>query len=238
MTGKKEKVILISGEVQQLLTLDDAFSAREGVDIHVAPHGPDLLKLARELHPDIIFIAPQASAGGNSCCRLLKEDSRIKDIPVVAVVDGEDPEEREYCFRIKPDDILFKPINNHLFLASARRILGLAHRSFYRLQTSLVVQFGQSVDELRVACAYNLSSGGVFIATENPPDLNSRLVVRLSLPTATRPICGDAIVTWINENDAPLRPEMPAGVGVQFLSLNMQDLFAIRSYIDHLQQKA
>lgn len=228
-----EHCILISSDVQDLLNLDDDFSRKEGFSLLVASSAKDLLKLAREHHPSIIFLIPSMELDQRNCCRLLKEDSRVANIPVVAVVDSAAAEDLEHCHHARPDDILFTPINTHLFLTSARRILGLAHRSFSRLQTSLVVDYGSDKNAQRVACAYNLSTGGIFIATETPPGVNEQIFVTLTLPPSKTPLQCEGIVTWINYSKTPAYPEIPAGFGVQFMSLNIADLFAIRNFIDN-----
>ncbi|MCD6527174.1 MAG: PilZ domain-containing protein [Desulfuromonas sp.] len=224
--------ILISSDVQALLTFDDSFSDREGFTILVADTGSQLLDMARKECPDIIFLVPSMELDQRNCCRLLKEDSRLSDIPVVAIVDSTETTDLDHCQTARPDDILFTPINTHLFSTSARRILGLAHRSFPRLQTSLRIHHGSNFKTLSVACAYNLSTGGIFIATETPPPINAQVCIILELPTTEDPIHCEGIVTWINDCDKPAYPDIPAGYGVQFLSLKIPDLFAIRSYIN------
>ena len=228
--------ILISAEVQSLLRLDDDFSQKEGFIVFVAESAKDLLKKARDHHPDIIFLIPSLELDQRNCCRLLKEDSRVSDIPVVAIVDSTADEDLDHCHQARPDDILFTPINTHLFLTSARRILGLAHRSFSRLQTSLVVDYGLTKTKKRVACAYNLSTGGIFISTETPPKVNEQIHISLILPPSKEALHCEGIVTWINHAKAPAYPDIPPGFGVQFMSLNISDLFAIRNFIDNQEK--
>lgn len=224
--------ILISSDVQDLLNFDANFSEREGFSIDVADSGTQLLNKARKERPDIIFLIPSMELDHRNCCRLLKEDSRLSDIPVVAIVNSTEDTDLDHCQVARPDDILFTPINTHLFLTSARRILGLAHRAFSRLQTGLLVHHGNDFKNNRVACAYNLSTGGIFIATETPPAVSSHVCITIELPTTDEPIYCEGIIAWINYHDKPAYPEIPAGYGVQFLSLKIPDLFAIRSYIN------
>lgn len=160
--------ILISADVQALLNLDDDFSKKEGFSILVASSAKDLLKQAREHHPNIIFLIPSMEVDQRNCCRLLKEDSRVSDIPVVAVVNSTTADDLDHCHHARPDDILFTPINNHLFLTSARRILGLAHRSFSRLQTSLVVDYGTDKDQ-KGSPALTISAPAAFSSQQRFP---------------------------------------------------------------------
>ena len=226
----KQKKILISEEVKDLLTIDDNFSEREGFTVYVGKDYAELLSQARDNAPDIIFASPSCNQDDFNFCRLLREDNRISSIPVVTVVDSSKLAELNHVLHDRPADVLFTPINTHLFLASARRILGLPHRSFSRLQTSLLIHFGLNEDNLRTACAFNLSSGGVFIATDHLPKIDETVFIQLDLSTAESPIFCQGIVTWHNHNEQPSHPEMPGGFGLQFASLKVADLFALRNF--------
>jgi len=227
----EQKKILISEKVKELLTIDDNFSQREGFTITVGADCADMLKQARNDAPDIIFAAPSCTKDDFTCCRLLREDNRISTIPVVTIVDSSKLAELNHVQQDRPADVLFTPINTHLFLASARRILGLPHRSSSRLQTSLLVHFGLKKENLRTACAFNLSSGGVFIASDHPPKVDETVYLQIDLATAEEPILCQGVVTWHNHSDQPSHEEMPGGFGVQFASLKVSDLFALRNYI-------
>ncbi|MGM0415777.1 MAG: PilZ domain-containing protein [Thermodesulfobacteriota bacterium] len=236
-----EHSILISATVHDLLDIDDSFAAREGFNLLIAQDTTDLLITARAQKPSTIFITPTDSenqSAEKSCCHLLKEDPEMKDIPVIAVIDGNNESHLNRCQTRKPDDILFTPLSKHLFLATARRVLGLPHRSFDRVQTSLKVDFGPDRSSFRPACAYNLSTGGIFIATESQIPLNTKLLVKLDLPDSDKPILCESVVSWINRSNDPDQPDVPPGIGLQFLSLNATDLFAIHSFINQRRDSA
>ncbi|MDY0291224.1 MAG: PilZ domain-containing protein [Desulfuromonadaceae bacterium] len=228
-----EHTILISATAQKLLNFDYTFAARENFNLIVAQDSADLFITARAQHPDIIYITPNDSETHTTekCCGLrLKDDPATKDIPIIAILDGNNKSDLKHCQIHRPDDILFTPLSSHLFLTSARRILGLPHRSFDRVQTSLRVYFGPNRNNLRPACSYNLSTGGIFIATETEIALNTQLTVKLDIPDTEKPIICESVVSWINHSNAPEEPDIPAGIGLQFLSLNAADLFAIHNY--------
>lgn len=228
------KKILISAKVETLISFDSSFSDREGFTILTSKDAADLLNIARTQAPDIIFISPACTKDDRTCCRLLKEDSRIRHIPIVAIVDSTKLAELNHVQHERPADVLFTPVNTHLFLASARRILGLASRAFPRRQTSLLIHFGIDPIKMFTACAFNLSTGGVFIATENPPSIDAVVNIQLDLHTADDSILCQGVVTWHNSKEDPSQPEMPPGFGLQFASLKITDLFAIRTFIDEL----
>lgn len=230
----EHKKILISAKVETLINFDSHFSDREGFTILSSKNSADLLDIARTQTPDIIFISPACTQEDRTCSRLLKEDNRISHIPIVVIIDSSKLAKLNHVQHERPADVLFTPVNTHLFLASARRILGLASRAFPRKQTSLLIHFGLEPDNLQTACAFNLSTGGVFIATENPPPIDSAVHIQLDIHTAEDSILCQGVVTWHNTTPEPERPEMPSGFGLQFASLKIVDLFAIRKLIDEL----
>jgi Tfp pilus assembly protein PilZ len=71
----------------------------------------------------------------------------------------------------------------------------------------------------------------MFIETKQPPALEQLLHVEFSLPGTTRSIASQASVAWINTEQAPANRNLPPGVGLQFLSLELNDLLAICRYI-------
>jgi len=233
----ESKKILISANVETLVSFDSSFSDREGFSILTSKDSADLLNIARTQAPDIIFLSPACTAEDRTSSRLLKEDNRISHIPIVAIIDSTKLAKLNHVQHERPADVLFTPVNTHLFLASARRILGLASRAFPRQQTSLLIHFGLDPEKLTTACAFNLSTGGVFIATETPPPIDAAVHIQLDLHTAEESILCQGVVTWHNTNPVPVRPEMPSGFGLQFASLKITDLFAIRTFIDELSHR-
>ncbi len=234
---KTHKKVLISAEVSSLLNLDDSFSEREGFIIRVGSDCEDLVEIARRDRPDVIFTAPSSTQSDSTCCHLLKKNADVCDIPVIAVVDSSKLAELNHVQHERPDDVLFTPVSTHLFLAAARKALGLKHRAFPRLQTSLLIHFGTNPTDLRTACAFNLSTGGVFIATEQLPNIDDEMHIQIDVPTADQPIVCQGIVTWLNQLENPTRPEIPAGFGMQFTTLKVSDLFSLRAFIAQMNQQ-
>jgi Tfp pilus assembly protein PilZ len=72
----------------------------------------------------------------------------------------------------------------------------------------------------------NLSVGGLFAATDDPPIEGQ--VVSLELRLQARPpftILG--LVTWINRPDAPKAPDLPQGFGIKITRIEFPDKLAI-----------
>jgi Tfp pilus assembly protein PilZ len=81
-------------------------------------------------------------------------------------------------------------------------------------------------DVMRVA---NLSLGGLFAATKNPPALGETVTIELRLPKHDCWLVGR--VTWINEPNRPINPSLPEGFGMMFSKVPAADQAAIREIL-------
>ena len=79
---------------------------------------------------------------------------------------------------------------------------------------------------MRVA---NLSLGGLFAATKNPPALGATVTVELRLPKHDCWLVGR--VSWINEPTRPINPSLPEGFGLMFARVPAADQAAIRDVL-------
>ena len=81
-------------------------------------------------------------------------------------------------------------------------------------------------DVMRVA---NLSVGGLFAATQNPPAAGENVTIELRLPNYNCWLVGR--VTWINEPNNPINPTLPEGFGMMFARVSLGDQAAIRDIL-------
>jgi HD-GYP domain-containing protein (c-di-GMP phosphodiesterase class II)/Tfp pilus assembly protein PilZ len=83
------------------------------------------------------------------------------------------------------------------------------------------------------AAAVDLSTRGLFIASEQPPKENSLLRMSFSLPgvPATR-IRVTGRVAWINHGTLPRKKDFPPGFGVAFVDLEESDRQRLLAYVD------
>jgi uncharacterized protein (TIGR02266 family) len=226
--------ILISAEIIPSLELDEDFSSREGFDIFIARDGQHAWDLIEKERPDLVFLDLYcASLAGDACCEMIRQDLTLQATPVILAIDSQRKEDLARCLKVKCTDVIFKPLSNHLLLSTARRILGLAYRSFPRVPTRLIVRYGVDSKNLHHAFSVNLSSGGVFIETDEPYPPDQEMFLEFSLPNVSQPIICKAFVAWINTPQQPINPGMPSGMGLQFLSLSLPDLLAVWEHISH-----
>jgi len=101
-------------------------------------------------------------------------------------------------------------------------------RAFPRVEARFRVRFG-NVQDFVLEYAANISAGGVFVETENPPELRSVVTVTMELPDGGSPVEATGIVVHrVLPEDAKVRNTAP-GAGVQFVEATDE----FRDRIDH-----
>jgi type IV pilus assembly protein PilZ len=101
-------------------------------------------------------------------------------------------------------------------MSLARKPLDDPRRAFPRVDARFAVRFG-NVQDFVLEYAANISAGGVFVQTENPPELHSVVTVILELPDGGKPVEAKGLVVHrVSSQDAKARGT-PGGMGVQFV---------------------
>jgi uncharacterized protein (TIGR02266 family) len=73
----------------------------------------------------------------------------------------------------------------------------------------------------------NLSEGGLFVATETPLPLGTRLLVRFALEGAGSPIDAVGEVCWLR----PRSRDFPMGFGMRFLEISAEALARVATFV-------
>jgi uncharacterized protein (TIGR02266 family) len=81
------------------------------------------------------------------------------------------------------------------------------------------------------AFSVDISSGGLYINTENPLAVDESLVIRFSLEEPKRDIVCKCRVAWVNSPLDLRKSDLPTGMGIQFDGLSLEDLHTIRTFI-------
>ena len=101
------------------------------------------------------------------------------------------------------------------------------------LQAELRVYYGPSQKKVLYGFSVDMSSGGLFLKTEASFSVNEKVFLSFTLPDADKIVSCSAKVAWVNLKDEPKKPELPAGVGLQFLDLSTEYLQSIQSLLKH-----
>ncbi len=110
MMHQRPKVLIIDDTPANLQTLGRALASE--YDLHIANSGAIGLKLAREVHPDIILLdVMMPEMDGYEVCQRLKADEHLECIPVVFVTALCDLDAEAKGLQLGAVDYLSKPIN-------------------------------------------------------------------------------------------------------------------------------
>jgi uncharacterized protein (TIGR02266 family) len=108
-----------------------------------------------------------------------------------------------------------------------------ARRAFPRYEARFQVGWS-TVQDFVLEYAANISVGGVFVQTENPPDLDHVVTVSLRLPGSDGAVeTKGVIVHRVTAAEAQHKGGTP-GMGVQFLDASDHFRAAIERAIDHI----
>ena len=102
-----------------------------------------------------------------------------------------------------------------------------------RLKSEMRVSYGPPPQTVLSDFSVDLSTGGLYLKTKMPLEIDDDLMLTFSLPGQDEKAvsCG-ARVAWVNREENPLKPGLPTGVGVQFVDLAPEDLASIASCLE------
>ena len=78
----------------------------------------------------------------------------------------------------------------------------------------------------------NMSMRGVFVETDNILPVDTLLIVKFKLPDNDTIITCNTRVAWTNEAGHLRKYSFPAGMGLQFLDLSLENMYVIRDYLN------
>jgi uncharacterized protein (TIGR02266 family) len=227
-----KKTILLADDTEFFLELEKTFFRREDFVYVTARNGMEALELVASAKPDIVFLdLYMPGMNGDECCRRIKSDPASTGIPVVMVTVSGKEADLERCRKAGCDDIILKPINRQHFIDTAKKYLNVQVRSFTRYMARLQLHYGQDNTQLLTDYTINLSTGGVFLETLKLMEVDTPLEAEFVLPNCTATIRCKARVAWVNHPSQIKNPNLPAGMGLQFINLRVEDMDAIRGYI-------
>ncbi len=101
------------------------------------------------------------------------------------------------------------------------------------MKAELRVYYGPSQKRVLYGFSVDMGSGGLFLKTETPFSVNEQVMLSFTLPDVNKVVNCSAKVAWVNLEDEPSKPELPTGIGLQFLDLSTEYLMSIQSLLKH-----
>lgn len=229
-----KKIILLVDDTRLFIEQETSLLTSEDFEVLVAHDGVEALKTIAEKMPDLVMMdLYMPGMDGDDCCQAIKADKNLCHIPVIMVTKGVSQVDFERCWQAGCDDIIVKPINHHYFIAQIKRHLKIQMRKSTRYTARLRIQYHCGVDPDKVLTNYsvNLSTGGMFIETNEFLPIDSSLNIEFILPEDGRIIKCSGRVSWLNHPESIKNHNLPAGMGLQFMDLSMDDMDSLRKFI-------
>lgn len=107
----------------------------------------------------------------------------------------------------------------------------LEKRSNPRYLARIAIFHGLYQKQILTDYSINISTGGVFIESDEIFPEATELTVKFNLPDSDIIIVAKARVAWINEQGSLKKTSLPSGMGLLFLDLSMEDMNTIRTVL-------
>lgn len=135
MNAQGKPLVLIVDDQPANIALLGAALTRDH-EVKVATNGRDALRLAlTEPHPDCILLdIVMPEMDGYEVCRLLKQDERTHDIPVIFITVMSEEEDETKGLELGASDYITKPFRLPIVQARVRAVLALKQEMDKRLQ--------------------------------------------------------------------------------------------------------
>ena len=227
----RKKVLLVD-DVDLLLELEKTFFWRVEIELLIARDGREALEIIKLEKPDLVFLDLHMPVmNGAECCRLVKSDPGLRSIPVVMLPHEGREKDLRLCREAGCDTIVFKPINRHHFMKTARKFLHLQCRADPRVLARLKIACNAGDEEPLPGFTVNLSTGGTFMGTDSLHAIDTPMTAVIELPELRSGVSCRARVAWVNHPDRIIAPLLPPGMGLQFLDLSLEELEALFAFV-------
>jgi len=228
----KKKILLVD-DVKLFIELEKTFFQRKAAfELLTAGSAKEALEIVQSEQPDLVFMdLYMPEMNGDECCRIIRNTDYGKNIPVVMVTSSGTKDGRERCLAAGCNEIIFKPINRAHFLSVAKKYLEIHDRKEPRYAVHIQVLCIEEMDMKLTDYTVNLNTGGLFLASSRQPPVDTRLSLEFSLSESEANIACQARIAWINDAEKPLKRDLPAGMGLQFVDITTKDIATIGEYI-------
>lgn len=101
-----------------------------------------------------------------------------------------------------------------------------------RYLTRIAIFYGPYQKQILSDYSINISTGGIFIESSTILPEDTELTVKFNLQESDTIIVVKSRVAWTNDPGSLKKTSLPPGMGLQFLDLSTEDMYAIRKYLN------
>jgi len=234
MTPRK-KSILLADDSETFVMYSSILLKRLGFDVIPVENGLEALKLIKVTEPTLVMLDLRMPVmDGITALRLIKEDNRTREIPVVIVTAFSDKGNIQECEKTGCSGFITKPINIEKLhevlqecVYSPQGFKRKHIRASYNDKIS-VFHNGKSHE----LYAVNISEGGLYVTSKNPFPIGSELKVTLHLDDG-KPLTLDTSVVYIKSLYGDLFKN-PPGMALKFRNLSNDESLILKNYVKKL----
>ncbi len=229
--------ILLAESSSIVLQIEQRCLKDAGVSIVTASDSEDAINTARSVRPNLIYLAYSLhGSGGIPCCKALKADPVLKDIPVVIVcaAGGEEPDVSRAA---GCDGVVTKPVACKEFLETGLSLIPKPSPDGERIACRSIVACSKGGETFSGAIE-DISVTGMFVGSSREVAMGDQVTMTFDLPwQKAETIETRGQVNWVNSGRQPRSDNRPLGFGVLFLELGEEAAGQIRDYIRPLKQQ-
>jgi uncharacterized protein (TIGR02266 family) len=227
-----QKVLLVD-DVSMFVELQKDYLHLSAVNILTARDGKEALKICQSERPVLVFMDLHMPVmNGAECCKALKKDQKLRSTSVVLITSEGKDADRSLCLAAGCDAFLTKPLDRHIFLDAARKLLPAIDRRDKRVACHLKVKY-RAFGVTLSGYLLNLSQNGVYLVTDHALELGAVIDLIFALPEPQGSIIQlRGHVAWLNTSKSRNKQSFPHGFGVEFVSPSEETTRELARFIE------
>lgn len=222
----RRKKILLAQDPDLQTILQSSFLCREGFELALAATGPEAFTLIEGDDLALAILCTGGHFAGEECCRQVKSDPLLRSTPILLVA-GFSAQEQVRARTAGADAVVSRPLHTTEVLRAVCALLQIVDRAGPRIPVRMALRCGPAPLDLRAGCALDLSVGGLFVETAKLLPVGTVIHIELPLPDLAQPQNVQGRVAWVNHPEWVKKPKLPAGMGIQFLPLDVDTQAAL-----------
>jgi uncharacterized protein (TIGR02266 family) len=228
-----KKRVLLGLDAESAATAMNFFSNREKFAVTFANDGRQAVRGIEEERPDLAILDIRLpKGGGDYCCKRSKQADLSPGTIIVLLVSTENSGEISRSLDAGCDALLLKPLTNESLSGLVTRLLFAESKSVSRFQVRVPVLYRVAPHVLTGNYSVDLTSGGMFIETQEVVPVCTPLQVAFTLPGSNdTTIHCIARVAWLNDPAVRRTSLLPPGMGLEFVDMDKSQTDAIRQYL-------
>jgi two-component system, OmpR family, alkaline phosphatase synthesis response regulator PhoP len=227
-----QKVLLVD-DVNMFLELEKSFLQRSAVNVLTAHNGREALALCQKERPALVFMDLHMPVmNGAESCKAIKSDPSLAGTNVVLITSEGNDAGKQICVDAGCDEFMTKPLDRHLFLEAARRLIPGIDRREKRVECRVNLKF-RTFGITFSGITADISRNGIYLTSNLDIEKDAEVDLVFALPEPIGSIIhSKGRVAWTNTNKCRRKVSLPEGFGIEFVSLSEEAARELDRFLD------